>query len=172
MAQVKQIEIPLSRKKMLLTFLGAIAFVAIGLLFLISPPKTSIPITLIFIVGAASILFFGFVAVTVLRKYLNQRAGLIINRLGIMNNSNGVPPDVLLWSDIEDIKISNVAGQRFLVFMVRNPKDYFENATNPIKKNIMEMNYEIYGSPICISANSLQINFDKLYSLLTDKMKE
>ena len=59
MTQDAQMEIPLSRKKMTMTFLGSIVFVGIGVWFLINPPKISNPIlgnpTVIFIVGLASV---------------------------------------------------------------------------------------------------------------------
>jgi len=171
-----QIEIPLSKKKMLLAFFGAIVFVGLGVLFLINPSMFTNPIfrnpTIILIVGFASVLFFGLVAITVFRKLSDKKAGLIINRQGIIDNSSGVSAGLVLWSDIEEIKISNVMSQKFLMFIVKNPQDYINRVTNPLKRKGMEMNYRTYGSPISISANSLQINFDKLYKLLIEKMKE
>jgi hypothetical protein len=44
MTQSEQIEIPLSKTKILMTLLGSIAFVGLGLWFLINPPKISNPI--------------------------------------------------------------------------------------------------------------------------------
>jgi hypothetical protein len=176
MAKIEQIEIPLNKKKMLLTFFGAVAFVGLGVLFLINPSIFVNTIfrnpTIIFIAGLASILFFGLVAITVFRKLSDKKAGLIINRQGIIDNSSGVSAGLVLWSDIEEIKISNVMSQKFLMFIVRNPQDYIDKVTNPLKRKGMEMNYKTYGSPISISANSLQTNFDNLYKLLSEKMKE
>ena len=176
MTQNEQIEIPLSKKKMTLTLLGSVIFVGIGTWFLINPPKINNPIlgnpTVIFIAGLASILFFGLAAVTVFRKLSDKNAGLIINRQGIIDNSSGVSAGLVLWTDIEKIKISQVMGQKFLMFMVKNPQEYLDKATNPLKRKGMEMNYRSYGSPISISANSLQTNFDELYNLLTEKLKE
>lgn len=176
MTEYQQIEISLSKKKMTLTLLGAIAFVGLGIWFLINPPKISIPFlgnsAVIFITGLASILFFGFVAITVFRKLSDKKAGLIINRQGIIDNSSGVSAGLVLWTDIEDIKLTQVLNQKFLMFIVKNPQEYLDKVTNPIKRNTMKINYRSYGSPISISANSLQINFDNLFNLLTEKMKE
>ena len=172
----EQIEIPLSKKKMVLTLLGAIAFVGLGLWFLINPPKISNPIfgnpTVIFIVGLASILFFGLVGITVFKKLSDTKAGLIINRQGIIDNSSGVSAGLVLWKDIEEIKVSQVMSQKFLMFIVQNPKDYLDKVSNPLKRKSMEMNYRSYGSPISISANSLQTDFEKLHKLLTENMRE
>jgi len=176
MVQIEQIEIPLSKKKMLLTFFGAIVFVGLGVLFMISPSMFVTTIfrnpTIIFIAGLASVLFFGLVSVTVFRKLSNKKAGLVINKQGIIDNSSGVSAGLVLWSDIEDIKVSNVMGQKFLMFIVKNPQDYIDKVANPLKRKTVEMNYKSFGSPISISANSLQTNFDNLYNLLTEKRKD
>lgn len=176
MTQEEQIEIPLSKKKMTLTLLCSIIFVGIGLWFLINPPQINNPVfgnpTVIFIAGLASVVFFGLVTVIVLRKLSDKKAGLIINRQGIIDNSSGVSIGLVLWADIEEIKISQVMDQKFLMLIVRNPQEYLDKATNPLKRKAMEMNYKSYGSPISISANSLQTNFDDLSNLLAQKLKE
>ena len=176
MNHTEQIEIPLSKKKMLLTLFGAIVFVGLGIWFLINSHKISNPIfgnpTLIFIVGVASILFFGLVAVTIFRKFSDNKAGLIISKEGITDNSSGVSAGQIPWTDIQEIKVSQVMSQKFLMLIVRNPQDYLDKVTNPLKRNAMKMNYKTYGSPISISSNALQTDFDNLYKLLVEKMKE
>jgi hypothetical protein len=174
MAQIEQIEIPLSKKKMLLTFVGAMMFVVLGVLFLINPSMFIStffrnPI-FIFIAGLASVLFFGLVAITMFRKFFDKKAGLIINRQGIIDNSSGVSAGLVLWSDIEKIKTSKVQGQKFMMLFVKNPQDYIDRVTNPIKRKAMELNYKVYGTPISISANALQTNFDNLCKLMAEEI--
>lgn len=176
MTQDEQIEIPLSKQKMLLTLLGSIVFVGLGIWFLINPPRISNPIfgnpTLIFIVGLASILFFGLVAVTIFRKFSDKKPGLIISRHGITDNSSGVSAGLIPWTDIQEIKVSQVMSQKFLMFIVSNPQDYLDKVTNPLKRNALKMNYKTYGSPISISSNALRTNFNELQKLLVEKMNE
>ncbi|MDE3237138.1 MAG: hypothetical protein KGO81_14395 [Bacteroidota bacterium] len=176
MTKDEQIEIPLSKQKMVLTLLGSIAFVGLGIWFLINPPKISNPIfgnpTLIFIVGLASILFFGLAAVTIFRKFSDKKPGLVIDRHGITDNSSGVSAGLIPWTDIQEIKVSQVMNQKFLMFIVSNPQDYLDKVTNPLKRNAMKINYKTYGSPISISSNALQTNFDGLQKLLVEKMNE
>ncbi len=161
---------------MLLRLLGAIMFVGLGLWFLINPPKIGNPIvgnpTAIFIVGLVSIIFFGFVAVTILRKFSDKTAGLIINREGITDNSSGVSAGFIPWTDIDEIKVSQVMNQKFLMLIVRNPQDYLDKVTNAMKRNAMKMNNKTYGSPISISSNALRTNFDDLHKLLVEKLNE
>ena len=176
MTKEEQIEIPLSKTKMILTFLGSIMFVGLGLWFLINPPKSNHWLfgnpTVIFITGIASVIFFGLVAITIFRKFSDKKPGLTINRQGIFDNSSGVSAGLIPWTDIQEIKISQVMSQKFLMFIVSNPEDYLEKVTNPLKRNAMKMNYKTYGSPISISSNALQTNFDDLHKLLIDNMKE
>ncbi|MFV0531429.1 MAG: STM3941 family protein [Flavobacteriales bacterium] len=176
MTKTDQIEIPLSKTKMTMTFLGALAFVGLGLWFLINPPKSNHWLfgnpTIIFVVGLASIIFFGLIAITIFRKFSNKKAGLIINRQGITDNSSGVSAGLIPWEDIIDITVSQVMSQKFLMIIVKNPEEYLNRVTNSIKKNAMKMNYKTYGSPISISSNALQTDFDKLQKLLKDKMNE
>jgi len=176
MTKDDQIEIPLSKQKMILTLLGAIVFVGLGIWLLINPPKISNPILgnpiIIFITGLASILFFGLVAVTIFRKFSNKKPGLIINSQGITDNSSGISVGLIPWTEIQEIKVLEVMNQKFLMFIVSNPQNYLDKATNPLKRNAMKMNYKSYGSPISISSHVLQTNFDDLQKLLIKKMKE
>ncbi len=176
MTEIEQIEIPLSKTKMAMTFLGSLVFVGLGLWFLIYPPKSNHWLfgnpTLIFISGLASVIFFGLVAVVIFRKFSDKKPGLIISRQGITDNSSGVSAGLIPWTDIEEIKVSQVMSQKFLMFIVRNPQDYLDKVTNPLKRNAMKMNYKTGGSPISISSNALQTNFDELFKLLIAKMNE
>ncbi|MDH4472782.1 MAG: STM3941 family protein [Fluviicola sp.] len=176
MKQKEHIEIPLSKTKMTLTLLGSLAFVGIGIWFLIKPPKISNPIlgnpTLIIAVGLASILFFGFVAVSIFRKLSSKNVGLIISRQGVTDNSSGVSAGLIPWTDIQEINVSQVMSQKFLLLIVRNPQEYLDNVRNPIKRTAMKANYKMYGSPISISAKVLDTDFDRLHQLMVEKLKE
>lgn len=170
------IEIPLSKGKMTLTFIGAIVLIAIGFWLVSNPPTISNPIfgnsTLILIIGITSIFLFGLAAVIIFRKFSNKKPGLIISNAGIVDNSSGVSAGIIPWSDIQDIKTAQVMSQRFLMIIVKNPQDYLDKVQNVLKKNAMKLNYKSYGSPIAISSNSLKIGFDELEQLLIEKMTE
>ncbi|MDI9865667.1 STM3941 family protein [Flectobacillus sp. DC10W] len=176
MTPTGQIEIPLSKKKMVLTLIVAIVFVGLGLWFLISPPKTNHWLwgnpTFLFIAGLSSVIFFGFVAVLVAKKLPDNTAGLTINDEGIFDNSSSVSAGLVLWSDIKEIKVAQVMSQKFLMFIVHNPQDYIDRQTNTMKRKGMQMNLNSYGSPISISANTLTTNFDTLYELLQKKFDQ
>ena len=103
------IEIALSKKKIFFMLIGALAFVAIGLWFVISPPTISNSYwgnpTKIAIAGYASIVFFGLCAFVLIKKLPDNKPGLIIDQTGLTDNSSGVSAGQILWSDIENISI-------------------------------------------------------------------
>jgi hypothetical protein len=176
MNKTEHIEIPLSKTKMILIFLGSLLFVALGFWMSINTPKSIHWLygnpTVVLIIGIITMLFFGLVAITMFRKFLDNKPGLIISREGVTDNSSGVSAGLIPWCDIQEITIAQVINQRFLMFIVNNPEAYLDRVKNPLKRNAMKINYKTYGSPISISSNALQTNFDNLHKLLLEKMNE
>ena len=176
MSEENQIEIPLSKQKLYLMLFGSIVFVCIGTWFVVNPPKINNPIfdnpMLILISGISAIIFFGYIAFTIFKKLPDNKPGLIINSEGIIDNSSGVSAGIISWKDIIEITTLNVMNQKFIMFIVKNPEEYIKRQNGVVKRKAMEMNYRNYGSPISISANTLDTNFEELYELLQRKFKE
>jgi len=176
MSEENQIEIPLSKQKMYLMLFGSIIFVVIGTWLVVNPPKSNHPIfgnpMVILISGISAIIFFGYTAFILLKKLPDNKPGLIINSEGIIDNSSGVSAGIVLWTDIIEISTANVMNQKFLMFIVKNPEEYINRQNGIVKRKAMEINYKTYGSPISISANTLDTNFEELYKLLKIKFKE
>jgi len=166
----QQLEIPLNKKRMTLMLLGSLAFVAMGCWFIVRPPAIENAIlanpVVIRVTGFLSVLFFGLCAVTLVRKLPDSRPGLIINDQGITDNSSGVSAGLVLWEDVLEIKMTAVYKNKFIMIMVRNPEEYINRQTNLIKRKAMVLNHSSYGSPISISANGLNTNFEELYGII------
>ena len=174
MQKEEQIEIPLSKTKLILMLAGAIIFVLSGIWFVSKPKELSAQSfhyspESIFIVGLVSILFFGICAIFIFRKIADNKPGLIINDKGIIDNSGATSIGLILWHDISEIRRGNVAGQDFIIVIVSNPEEYINRQSSFIPKKAMEMNYKMYGSPISISANGLKYNFNDLYDIILKK---
>lgn len=172
----EQIEIPLSKNKLTLMLICSLIFISLGLWFVIKPPTIRNPIignpTLILTVGIAAILFFGLCAIFIAKKLPDKTPGLIINNQGVTDNSSGVSVGLIPWDDIKGINMTNVANQKFLMLVVKNPDEYINRQKGFIKKKAMQMNYKSYGSPISISANGLKCNFNELFRILQDKFND
>jgi len=174
---MKQVEIPLSKKVMLLSFGFLVIGIVFGVLCVIDPSRFATPFSrygnpiVIFIGGLLVVVVFLPMAVSILRRLLDKTPGLVISKEGITENiirTTRVP-----WSDITKIKTAKVAkvNEKYLVIIVKNPQDYIDRETSSFKRSTMKSNYRDYGSPIIIP-NSLKMKFDDLHHLLLEKMKE
>ena len=168
----QQIEIQLSKIKLLLFLLGSLTFVGLGLWLVINPSTIQhshrYSPTTILIAGYASIIFFGLCALFFIRKLPENRPGLIIDDLGLSDNSSGVSGGQILWSDISNISVLEIHRQKIIMLKVKNPEDYINRQTSAFKRKIMKMNFSMYGTPLSITSNGLKISFNDLYKLLLD----
>lgn len=180
-SESQQLEIPLSRIKMTLLFLGALVFVILGLWLIFGFHESSLhsysrysyvknPVFR-FSIGIC-VIFFGLCAVNIFIKLLDKKPGLIINEKGIVDNSNFVGLDFIPWKDIKDIKKIKVNNGNFILVLLKNPSHYINSTTHWLKRKSLRTNFKYHNTPICMSANSLPINFDELYQLLVNNMKK
>jgi hypothetical protein len=173
---MNQIEIKLSKSKLILRLFGSIVFVILGILFVINPANFVSEIvrstTFIFCAGLISITFFGFVGLLILRKLVDKSPGLIISDKGITDNSSGVNAGFIPWSDIIAIKETKVVNQKFINIVVKNPDEYIDRQKSSFKKKTMKANYKMFGTAIAISTNALKYDYADLKRLLETKFQE
>ncbi len=170
-----QIEIQLSKKKLILMLVGAIAFVLLGLWLIfeaynLTGWKAKNP-TYTRIITIAGVLFFGACAVYIFRKLFDNKPGLIIDNVGLIDNSSGISAGQVLWSDVKRIKVIEIHRQKLIMLQVKNPQDYIDKQTSGFKRKMMQMNFNMYGTPLSITSNSLQIKFDELLNVLNNHLK-
>jgi len=157
--------------KIIIMLLGSLAFVAGGFIFIIDPAKYAsifnghqLPVI---IAGYASIIFFGVCAFALVRKAFSNAPGLLIDKNGITDNSSGVSVGFIGWNDITKLSVSQVAQQNFIMVHVSDPDSYIQRQHNIFERKALAANYDMYGTPISITANGLKCDFDELFSLLT-----
>jgi hypothetical protein len=172
---MNKIEIPLSKKKISLLLIGAIVFVILGTLFLITPDTFISPIfrnpQAIRIAGIAGILFFGAVGVYVFRKLFDKTIGLTIDENGITDNTNATSVGLIDWTDIMEIKTEQVMSTKFLLIYISDPDKYL-NRVNGFKRKLMQGNMKMYGTPLSITSNTLRYNFNDLQRLVKSGLIE
>jgi hypothetical protein len=164
--------IPLSKKKLVLLLFGAIAFVG-GSTWMWSHADVQSRFSPHFVkaVAVAGISFFGLSAIYVGYKVFDSRPGLIIDSLGIIDNSSAVAAGRIFWHDIVGLNVSTISRQRFIVIEVVDPQEFIERG-NLFRRILNTLNMKMMGSPIAISSNSLRANFDQLVALLTDAFEK
>lgn len=155
---------------------GSLAFVAAGFWFVTHPDvrlfgNQPYPV-FTYIIGFAAIAFFGFCAWCLAKKLFDTKPGLVVNAEGIVDNASGFSFGLISWAVIENIDVIEIGGQKLIMVYVSNPDDYINRQTNAIMKKLAAMNYKSYKTPISITANSLQYDFEELYALLQSRWKE
>lgn len=155
---------------------ASLIFVALGCWFIINPPVIENaywgdPLKLK-VIGYASVLFFGLCAALMISKLPGNKPGLIIDSNGFNDYSSAIAAGPILWSDIEKISVIKMRKQSLVMVYVKEPTAIIERQKSTIKRKIMQLNYNMYGTPISITANGLKISFDELFTLLTDSYEK
>lgn len=169
------IEIPLSKTKISLYFIGALIFVLLGIVFTYEPTtyvsfRYPSP-TVIRIAGIASLIFFGVCLIFITRKLLDSKVGLRIGKDGIWDNSNPTSLGLIEWDDITGFKTFRVSFTKLIIIKTNKPAKYIDRAKNGFVKRTMKSNYKTLGSPLTIMASSLTMKFDELEKLLEDQLE-
>jgi len=175
MINMNKIEIPISKTKISLILVGALIFVILGVLFILTPDKFTTtffrsPQT-IMVVGTTAVLFFGAAGIYGLRKLFDKSIGLTIDENGITDNSNASSVGLIEWNDIVEIKTEQVMSTRFLLILISDPDKYLERV-NGFKRKLMQGNMKMYGTPLSITSNALRYNFDDLERLVKSRLIE
>ncbi|OJW77948.1 MAG: hypothetical protein BGO69_10900 [Bacteroidetes bacterium 46-16] len=164
------IEISLSKVKVIWLFAGCVLFIILGAFFVIDPEMMVSPIMrspeVVYITGITSLGFFGLCSIFVAQKLLDTTPGLIIDQNGIINNTGAINVGLIEWKDITRIETMQVMSARFIVLYVSTPEKYINRAKNMFIKQVMNLNYKKFGSPISITSISLKMDWDELARLI------
>ncbi|MCL7755144.1 STM3941 family protein [Polaribacter sp. Z022] len=181
-----EIKIPLSKTKIILLMIGALAFVVGGIFGIIDAERFAsirYPKNLVFYSGLASVLFFGLCFVFIAKKVFSRKSGLTINENGIIDHSNATSIGLIEWNDItgiETIQIDvpvygtfwNTKSPKMLIIKTSSPEKYIKRSKNIISKKVMEANNRMYGTPLTIISNTLKIKFSELEEMITEQLKQ
>lgn len=128
--------------------------------------------SMVFISGLTCVLFFGVCFVFIAKKAFSRKAGLTINDEGIIDNSNATSVGLIEWKDITGIKSWGTGSAKVIVILTSEPEKYIKRSKNFISKKAMKANNRIYGSPLSIISNSLNINFLDLEKLILEQLEK
>ncbi len=165
-------KIPLSKNKITLLFIGTLIFVLLGFWLAIDPENFRVSVfryrspELIRIVGVIGVTFFGVCSFFIFKKMFDKKYGLIIDKNGITDNSNATSIGLVKWEDITGIRVLEVVNQKFVMIDISNPEHYIGLKKSGIGKMTMKANYNKYGSPISITANSLKADFKEVWEII------
>jgi hypothetical protein len=160
--------IPLNKGRSTLILLGAIAFIGLAIWFIINPPLRYNPL-LIRILGTAVILFFGFGAFKLFQKLIEKNTGLTIDNTGIIVNTGIIKIGLVPWENVREINTIKIKNQDIIIIAVANPEEYINKQSGAFPRQLADINYKVYGSPIGVSANDMKCSFDELREILQSR---
>jgi hypothetical protein len=163
---METISIPLSKRKLVLMTAGSWVLVALcGWNILASDGPANGWLDRMF--SWICFLFFGCCGLFAAWKLFDNQPGLLIDSEGIVDNSSGVAVGRIPWAEITGFGISKVFGQKFITISVTSPEKYIRSK-GLVRAWFNSMSMKMTGTPISISENILETNFDGLLNLLTD----
>lgn len=159
--------IPLGKTKIVLTVLGAFAFVVIGGWLVVLADAEPFPKrVLVKAVGIAGIAFFGLVFIFAFKKAFDRSPGMIVSSKGIFDNSSVMAHRFLVpWDQITGFSIVAIQGQRFLTVHILNPERYM-NDPRFLHRIAIRANNKYFGSPVQLAANGLKTDFDEMVAVI------
>jgi hypothetical protein len=167
----KEIIIKKNKIRMIVLMLPSLIFVGLGIWIAFFAPELNIKMLngeiAKKIIGLLSIGFFGFGVILILKKLLNEKYAVKISQKGIYDNSSAINIGLIKWENIERIELMN---RKCIRVVVNNPEKYIERQENNRMRKIVESNYKLFGSPIHIYTNTLEIRFKKLVDLINDEL--
>ncbi len=104
-----------------------------------------------------------------IKRFFDAGPGLVINSIGILDNSGMVSAGMVFWSDVVEINTSKVIFTDCIIIKVKNPKRYITNEKNVLKRRWLEFENRKTGSPVNISISGLQYKFNDLFRIIQDR---
>ncbi len=162
-----EVVIPLSKGKVVLLLLSAVAFIAVSIwIWSIADDQTRYNPLYMKAVAVAGVSFSGLCAIYGCFKVFDTRPGLIIDEQGIVDNSSAVAAGRIFWNEVLALNVSEIAGQRFITIVIADPQKLVGRG-NFFGRMLNTASTKMTGSPINISSISLGLKFDELVQALT-----
>ena len=164
-----KIEIPSSKIKLILMLIGASVFI-VGSYHLFRYPERFISyrfrsVEYIKTIGLFLLVFCSSAWIYIPIKLFDKKPGLILDENGIYDNSSFVSVGLILWKDIESIRIEKIKSTKTLIVNIYNPEKYIDRS-NRFKKVLLNLNTKLYGTPLTIGLAGLKFNRERLEKLI------
>lgn len=127
------------------------------------------PILVIF-VSSFGLIFFGFAGLVALYKLFDTKFGLVVDEVGIHDNSSIYPEHLIKWEIIKALRVQQVGLTKFILIDNKDPETYLAEIRG-FKKKFMLNTYKRYGTPISLRSTNLKCNFDKLYEVISERLR-
>jgi len=158
-----------SKGKLVLSLLGALAFVAVGVWMIIHGWANQGESFLI-LAGLLVLAFFGFCAGYALLRLLVPKPSLVIGPHGLLDNASAMGAGFITWDEVAWIKPYQFQGQTFLGIVPRDLQAVLKRQSAMTRK-AMEMNVSMNAAPINIPQSILPMRVEALAQLIAERYR-
>jgi hypothetical protein len=153
-------------KLLFLVVLCALAVAASAWLALshAAPPLTEVA-------GWMGLLFSGLCGGWWLSKLFSHRVSLIVDRIGLVDNSSGTPAGRIAWEEITRVGITTVVNQRFLGIDVRD-QSRLVSSSSAFRRWIDQANKGITEYYVNIPSATVDRTLEELHDLIARYWKD
>ena len=157
--------IHLSRAKMTLVLLGAIAFVVAGVWIATSDATRNVPFWEVFIASYVGVPFFSACGLYAAYRLVRRRPALELDSTGITDAASGLGAGRLSWDEIDHVVLYKYQGQSMLGIV---PKDLeaFMNRQSSVRRSLTKLNLKLGCAPINIPQVGLRMKLAELAEIL------
>lgn len=101
------------------------------------------------------------------RRLFDRTPGLILDPMGIVDNSNAIGAGRVGWDEITEIRVTQAGRQRFLTILVTDPRKFIDRGGS-LRRTLYEANARKSGSPVNVTLRTLGIRPDALVALVSE----
>lgn len=159
---IEPIIIPSRKLGNIIYALGALIFVILGLILLLT--ADILPI----LVGLFAIAFFGWGFIIFVKRIFNNQPLLMVDQHGITDHSSALALGFIPWQDIENIQLRHMLNQTFISVSVKDQEVYLAKMSS-LQRNASKTNLKMGYPLINISLNTTGKNPKKIYQDIEDR---
>ncbi len=182
MAFPQEVIFRFSKIKIFLLLCVCVAFMVSGGYILFSNPaeiesgmRGYSPVTA-YILASIALIIPAVMAAICVRKLFTKNLGLILSKDGFVHNTKGYSLGFIPWSHVTEVTENGAIeyspeGEKVIVIKLHNPEIYF-GQRNIFMKHFLENTMKKYGTPLSVSAISLNSQHDKLLGIFQDYFQD
>lgn len=160
---MEALKIGRSRIKTFLLILCAISFVAIGVWMTVSSDTDLYEKGM----GVLCIFFFGAAIPLGIKKLVTNEIALLFTDESLSIEPYSSSKSVLPWNEIEGIEEVKIKGAKIILIKMRDPKYWIDMETKPMRKKMMQFNFNRFKTPFNITASGINISHIDLVQTLS-----
>jgi len=123
------------------------------------------------IAGILCLVFFTPGGIFLLYKWWDDTPYLVMDSEGISENSYALKGIKILWKDIVEIGEGEIKKTHFTLVYLRNPEEFISRYQG-YRKNLFVINNKLYGTPILLASNTLEIPQHELVQIMRNKLTQ